>query len=321
MTVSIIIAVKTWQKNLEECVNRCLELADGDFEIIVLPDRALTQRFDARVRVIPTGDVTPPHKRDIGIKEAKGAIIAFLDDDAYPCKEWLRYAREDFRDEGVAAVGGPAVTAPSDPPREKASGLVYSSALVSARFAYRYVAGKRRTVEDYPSCNLLVRKDALDKLGGFQTSFWPGEDTKLCLDITRGLHKKIVYDPRVLVYHHRRPLFKGHLKQIANYALHRGYFVKKYPATSLKPAYFTPSIFLVLLTAGALWVFFFDQFNILYASMLLVYLLATLAGACAVSRAEKGLIPLVWQGIILTHLTYGFFFIKGLSLPRLSEEP
>ena len=272
------------------------------------------------MRVIPTGDVTPPHKRDIGIKEAKGAIIAFLDDDAYPCKEWLRYAREDFRDEGVAAVGGPAVTAPSDSPRQQASGLVYSSVLVSARFTYRYVAGKRRPVEDYPSCNLLVRKDALDKLGGFKTSFWPGEDTKLCLDITRGLHKKIVYDPRVLVYHHRRPLFKGHLKQIANYALHRGYFVKKYPATSLKPAYFAPSIFLVFLTAGALWVFFFDQFNVPYASMLLAYLTATLAGAYAVSRVDKGLIPLVWQGIILTHLTYGFFFIKGLSLPRLPEE-
>jgi len=320
MTVSIIIAVKTWQKNLEECVNKCLELEGGDFEIIVLPDKPLEKTLDPRVAVLPTGCVTPPHKRDIGIHHAKGDIIAFLDDDAYPCREWLVFAREDFRDDEVAAVGGPAVTPDSDGPREKASGLVYSSFLVSAGFAYRYRAAQKRMVQDFPSCNLFVRKKALEALGGFKTSFWPGEDTKLCLDITTRLKKKILYDPRVLVYHHRRKLFKGHLRQVANYALHRGYFVKKYPGSSLKPAYFVPSIFLILLIAGAFWVFFFDQFNILYAASLLFYLMLTLSESVRISRGASGLAPLVWQGIVLTHLTYGLFFIRGLTALRLAEE-
>ena len=52
-------------------------------------------------------------------------------------------------------------------------------------------------------------------------------DTKLCLDIVYELGKKIVYEPKAVVYHHRRRLFKEHLNQISNYALHRDFFVEK----------------------------------------------------------------------------------------------
>lgn len=320
MTVSIIIAVKTWQKNLEECVDKCLALEGGDFEVIVLPDFPPPKVTDCRVRVIPTGQVSPPRKRDLGIRQAKGEIIAFLDDDAYPCREWLIRAREIFSDEAVAAVGGPAITPASDSNAQKASGLVYASAFVSAGFAYRYVPSRRREVEDFPSCNLLVRKAALDALGGFNTAFWPGEDTKLCLEITRTLRKKIVYDPKVLVYHHRRRLFLPHLRQVASYALHRGYFVKRFPATSLRPAYFVPSAALLALLAGGFTVFFSDRWNVFYLAGVIAYMLLSLVAAAVACRKRVSLISLVWPGIVLTHLTYGFFFLKGLLTASLKEE-
>src|SRR5436190_22981562 len=64
------------------------------FEVIVLPnqhesyDLTLLKKYKW-LRIIPTGKVTrPAEKRDIGAKEAKGNIIAFIDDDAYPPKEW-----------------------------------------------------------------------------------------------------------------------------------------------------------------------------------------------------------------------------------------
>ena len=127
MTVSIIIAVKTWQKNLEECVSKCLELDYPDFEIIILPDEeetvpsgAILKKGNASVRVIPTGPVSPPEKRDIGLKHANGDILAFLDDDAWPEKDWIKKAVENFKDEGIAAVGGPAITCPNDNLRQKA---------------------------------------------------------------------------------------------------------------------------------------------------------------------------------------------------------
>jgi len=178
MTVSIIIAAKTWQKNLEECVARCQELNFSDFEILVFPDEELTPSDCSRmrlesIRVFPTGLVCPAEKRDMVLKYAKGEIIAFIDDDAYSSKDWLKNAEIHFKDEEVAAVAGPAITAQEDNLRQKASGAVYASFLVSGPYTYRYEPKERREVDDFPSCNFLVRKSVLQELDGFHTRFWP----------------------------------------------------------------------------------------------------------------------------------------------------
>jgi cellulose synthase/poly-beta-1,6-N-acetylglucosamine synthase-like glycosyltransferase len=99
MTVSIIIAAKTYSKNLEECVNKCLQLNYPDFEIILLPDEAPGRSLlSCRIKVIPTGFVSPAEKRDMAINYAKGEILAFIDDDAYPEKDWLKNAIKNFVD-------------------------------------------------------------------------------------------------------------------------------------------------------------------------------------------------------------------------------
>jgi len=66
MTVSIIIAVKTWAGHLEECVNKCLELDYTDFEILILPDSPIDEKVVGRlsservpIKIIPTGSVSP----------------------------------------------------------------------------------------------------------------------------------------------------------------------------------------------------------------------------------------------------------------------
>jgi GT2 family glycosyltransferase len=253
----------------------------------------------------------------MAIEQAKGEIIAFIDDDAWPEKDWLKNAVENFKDGNIAAVGGPAITPAQDSLKQKASGLVYSSVLVSGQYVYRYLPKKRLVVDDFPTCNLLVRKSILQELGGFETLFWPGEDTKLCLDITKKLRKQIIYDPRVLVYHHRRPLFIPHLKQVSNYALHRGYFVKKFPATSLKIVYFIPSLFLLAIFLVGTQGLLYGWVRITFLLGLSVYLFLALLFSI---QKDLCLIPLVFMGIIMTHLAYGIYFLKGLVSTHLSEE-
>ena len=272
---------------------------------------------DQRIKIITTGPVTPPQKRDIAINHARGEILGFIDDDAYPVKNWLDNAINHFKNDNIAAVVGPAITPENDTLRQRASGLVYSSILVSAKFNYRYMPKREREVDDYPSCNFIVRKAIMLELGGFNTNFWPGEDTKLCLDIVHKLGKKIIYDPAVLVYHHRRPLFSAHLRQIANYALHRGYFVKNYPETSLRFPYFIPSLFLfALLIAGCLSLIL-PYFRQIYIFNALSYLFLVLI--FSISK-ELRLIPYVFFGIIFTHFTYGIYFLLGLFSRKLKEE-
>ena len=269
------------------------------------------------IHIIPTGPVNPAQKRDEALNYAKGEILAFIDDDAYPRKDWLKNAVNNFADPFVAAVGGPAITPGSDNARQKASGLVYSSFLVSGEYVYRYLPKKRIEVDDCPSCNFLIRRSVMQELGGFNTNFWPGEDTKLCLDITKKLGRKIIYDPSVLVYHHRRPLFMPHAKQVVNYALHRGYFVKRYPETSLRLPYFIPTLFFLSIITGGIFSVFLVPIRIIYLLGLILYF--SLVFAFSVSK-ELRFIPYVSSGIILTHITYGLYFLKGLLSKKLLEE-
>jgi len=311
--VSIVIPCREVDSYARETIEYCLSLDYPNFEILLLPDSEQDVDF-SEVEVIPTGPIGPSEKRDMALEYASGAILAFTDNDAYPRKDWLKEAVKHFGNDDIAAVGGPAVTPPSDSLMAKASGFVLSSLLGSGPLRFRYIPKAQREVDDYPSCNLIIRKSAFQDAGGFNSSFWPGEDTKLCLEITNTLHKKIIYDPKVLVYHHRRNLFWPHLKQMWNYAVHRGYFVKILPKTSLRVSFFIPSLFCLSLSLGIATSFLNSILRMIFLSVVAVYLLLTLISSLQ-SRNIR-LMPLVLLGIISTHITYGIGFMKGLLTGR-----
>jgi len=307
--VSIVIPCREVDSFTRESIEHCLSLDYPDFEILLLPDSEPDIDFPM-VKVIPSGPVGPSEKRDLALDYTGGEIIAFIDNDAYPREDWLREGVKHFKEDDIAAVGGPAVTPPSDSLLAQASGFVFSSFLGSGSLSFRYIPKAQRYVDDYPSCNLIIRKSVLQELGGFSTFFWPGEDTKLCLEITNKLNKKIICDPEVLVYHHRRNLFRPHLKQVWSYAVHRGYFVKILPQTSLRVSFFIPSLFCLGLLFGIVVSFLNPILRIIFLSIITVYLLLALASS--LQSKDIRMAPLVFLGIISTHIIYGIGFIKGL---------
>jgi cellulose synthase/poly-beta-1,6-N-acetylglucosamine synthase-like glycosyltransferase len=155
----------------------------------------------------------------------------------------------------------------------------------------------RRDVDDYPSCNLFVRKSLLERIGGYRTDFWPGEDTLLCKDIV-DCGMRIVYDPWVVVHHHRRALFAPHLRQLGRYAFHRGYFVKRYPSNSAHLSYFVPSAFV----AGLPFAWWLWPLYALYAALVLASSFSPNPATWLLSAA----------GVISSHVVYGVRFIEGL---------
>lgn len=315
--VSILIPFRAPGAHLRECLSAIAEMDYPNFEVLLLPDESM-ECGGKRIAVIPTGSLGPPRKRDIGASHAKGEIIAFIDDDAYPDEDWLANAVRRFSDDSIAAVGGPASTPPTDGFWEQAAGRVLASWMVGGVHLYRYIPKMLKEVDDYPTSNLMVRRSAFDAVGGFQTPYWPGEDTILCLKITRQLGKKIIYDPDVQVWHHRRPLFFPHFRQIGRYGTHRGYFVKRFPETSLRLNYFLPAIWTAFLLLGWLPLMAFPGGLRLYVWGVSLYLLA----ACL--TAAKSLHPkmaaAVAAGIVSTHIVYGLNFIKGLFLKELDEQ-
>lgn len=315
--VSIVIAYPAPSTYLDEALAGIAHQTYDHYEVILLPNDASGRTWPAGIREIPTGPIRPAEKRNIGVEHSKGTIIAFLDDDAAPLEDWLKQAVLNFTVENVAAVGGPASTPPNDPYLAELSGEVYANRLVSGPYRYRYEMGLFQDVEDYPSCNLLVRNDVMKKLGGFRTDFWPGEDTYLCLDIIKKLGMRIVYDPRVAVYHHRRKLFLPHLRQIGRYAMHRGYFAKKFPETSRKISYMIPSFFAVGVIAGAVLTPFFPILALPYFAALSIYAVISLASAFRLNPVSW---LLIWLGVVVTHMVYGCRFIVGVLADRLPGE-
>lgn len=323
--VSVIIPIKATSAYLWEALESLEEVDYPDMDIHVLPDQLSQECAWAgkrRVNFIATGPICPGDKRDIGVKKSSGEILAFLDDDTFPTRDWLNHAVPQFDDSKVGAVGGPAVTPASDGILQKAGGLVYQSLLGGGNYAYRYIPKEPREVDDYPTCNLLVRRETFEAAGGFDTTFWPGEDTKLCLTIVHDLNLRIVYEPGAIVYHHRRPLFRGHLSQVRSYALHRGYFAKRFPETSMRFSYFLPTLLVAGLIFGSLLALLLNPFRTWFALGFGIYIGAVLISAIMSSRELKQLwlSPLVFLGIIATHVVYGVWFVAGLLTPRLREE-
>ncbi|MFC1645078.1 glycosyltransferase [Patescibacteria group bacterium] len=316
---SIIIPVQKINDYILETCGKLEKLENRNFEIIIFPDEVEENNSEMEgklnARIIPTGKVSPAVKRDMAIKYAKGEYLAFTDDDAYPDEKWLDIAEEYLKDDAVAAVGGPQLTPEDDSFWQKVSGAMFMS-ILSGGAVIRYWPGEKiQEVDDWPTVNFIIKKKDFEAIDGFDSAYWPGEDTKLCLDIIKKLEKKIIYIPKLVVFHHRRSGFRKHLKQTGNYGLHRGHFAKVFPETSMKftSLYFVPSLFVVFLLLGAILSPFNATISLLYSFGLGVYLVAVIASSLMLVEKTKSLLVSVMTipYMISFHIWYGIRFIQG----------
>lgn len=312
---SFIIPVKEINDYIRESVPKILEIPREDYEIIIYPDFGYeSDEKWPKTRQIPS-ESGPAFKRGLAMRDAEGDFLVFIDDDAYPQKNILEKLDKDFSDENIAAVGGPAITPQDDGFLQKVSGAVFLSSL-GGNFPERYYPlGKKRLIKDWPTVNLSVRKKIFQKIGGFDCDYWPGEDTKFCLDIINKLKEKnkIVYNPSVIVWHHRREGLFRHLKQVAGYGLHRGFFAKRFPKTSFKFRYFIPSIFFVYVLAAWIPTLFFSWYLKFYLIGWFLYFLALVKIFIDIIRRQKEILVAVYAlvYVFFTHIVYGARFIQG----------
>lgn len=314
---SIIIPVQKINDYIHETCGKLVNLKNKNFEILIFPDELEENNSELekklKAKIISTGKVSPAVKRDLALKYARGEYLAFIDDDAYPNEEWLDIAEKYLPDENVAAVGGPQLTPAGDSFWQKVSGAMFLSPL-SGSAIIRFWPGKKiKEVEDWPTVNFIIKKTDFEKVGGFGSAYWPGEDTKICLEIIKKLRKKILYIPELIVYHHRRVGIKRHLKQTGSYGLHRGFFAKKFPETSRKLMYFIPSVFVIFLVTGGLASAYTDWALKLYLLGIAVYLAAILFSTLAIWQKTKNLLVSIATipYLISFHIWYGIRFIQG----------
>jgi len=314
---SIIIPFQNISPYLYETLDYINNLEDASFEVILLPDDQISSnefnKYKFPILIIPTGDVSPAIKRDIGADQCQGSFLAFIDDDAFPKGNWLKKAIQHFKDQEVAAVGGPQITPHTDSFWQRVSGASFLP-VVNGKTVDRYWPGSNTyEVEDWPSVNLVVRKKDFDAVKGFDSSYWPGEDTKLCHDLIVTLGKKIIYEPEAIVFHHRRAGFRKHMKQVGNYGLHRGFFAKRFPKTSLKLSYVIPSCFFLFVVLGWPSILAGGILTQIYFLFWCLYLISILISFFSIYIKTKEFFTSFFSlsYIIGTHFWYGLRFLQG----------
>jgi glycosyltransferase involved in cell wall biosynthesis len=307
----VIIPLHRDSATFRECLRQCLELEHADFEVVVVSDQPVAMPADTRVRFVLTGspvDTSPAVKRDIGARHATGEALAYLDDDAYPARDWLSVAEVALGAPAVDAIGGPGVTPPGSSLRARAGGLVYASPLGSGPLRYRFTPQAARVVDDYPAYNLIVKAECVARIGGWASTFYGGEDTRFCERLSES-GVMVNYHPELVVYHFRRPLFRAHMRQIANVGRHRGYFARIYPGTSLRPVYFAPLVAVVGMVAALAAVLVTAGVAALVVTLVIGYLAAAIAAGSG-TLGERALFPL---GVVAHHASYGLAFARGLA--------
>jgi len=169
--------------------------------------------------IIVVGKESPGTLRDFGACYSTGEVLAFIDADAYPSKDWVDVALRYMTD---FALGGPSLLPPDSNFRQRLTDLVYRYLPLS----YRVKPTRPMFVKEMPTSNLFVKKRRFFEVGGFDCDCLTGEDSILCAKLGGCL-----YIPSLIVYHRRRPIFHPLFKQVAVYGRQRGIFFRAYVGT------------------------------------------------------------------------------------------
>lgn len=268
-------------------------------------------------------NLKPGAKRNLAVKEAKGEIIAFCDDDVVAHHNWIREIVSDFTNSDVAVVGGPNLTPTDATLKERCSGYIFSSFFGSGSMATRYrskVSTRDADERELISCNMAVRKSVLREIP-FPEWLWPNEENVFCHLVKKNGYR-LIYEPDAIVWHQRHPVFVPHAKQVFGYGSGRGKMIKRYPS-STRMIHLLPSAFVAFLLIGGLLSLLNGLIRPLFITMLFTYLMiASLASAnIAVRNRDSRAFLLLPGAFLLHHTSYGIGLLKGvLSRERNPDE-
>lgn len=236
--ISVVIPTyKNWEL-LIKCLN-ALEnqsLSQEQFEVIVV-DNDGTEKFSTRpgvenFKILVERQPGSYVARNLGIKNAKGQIIAFTDSDCIPHEDWLKTALELLNNNShVDRIAGNVELIHKNPNNPNWIEL-YEDV-----FAFQQ---KRNATEGYSvTANLFVRKDVFKKVGLFDESLLSGGDVEWGKRATKN-QVSLVYGEKVVIYHPSRNKISDLIKKtirVYHGIEYRRYLNKKFLDKIVHPIY------------------------------------------------------------------------------------
>ncbi len=202
--VTVVIPVRDRARQLA----RCLEALEEGVAVRIVDDgsqqqgeaiAAIAARHGARLIRRPCSG-GPAAARNAALDGMESEIVAFLDSDCVPSRDWLRLLVGHFADPALGAVAPRVRPAGASAPRRRRRAIAsYLAARSPLDMGARPAAVRPGAAVAYvPSAALLVRRSALGQ--GFDESLRYGED----VDLVWRLHDagwSVRYDPSVTVEH------------------------------------------------------------------------------------------------------------------------
>ncbi|HEX5505872.1 MAG TPA: glycosyltransferase [Thermomicrobiales bacterium] len=236
--MSVVIATRDRPDQLDACLRALLAVEHPAYEVVVVDNaprtdgtRALLDRAYAgepRLRYAREDRPGLSWARNRGIREARGEVIAFTDDDVVVDRHWLAGLAVGFASaEDVACVTGLVLPLELETPAqvwfEEFGGFGKGCArrvfdLGAHRPAdplYPYAAGRFGSGN-----NMAFRAAALRALGGFDPALGAGalvggEDLDIFYRLIAG-GQRLVYEPAALVHHAHRREYAALRRQLAD---------------------------------------------------------------------------------------------------------
>ena len=203
--ISIVICTYNRAEYLQKCLDSMLNQTYGNFEVIVVNGPS-TDNTAGILRNYPFQTIQQIKKsglsaaRNLGIKEAKGEIIAFIDDDAVADKNWIKNLKKGYNDETIGGVGGIIYKARTTD--------VWQAKVVVNKFGVPKCIdeGEYYSLDDfYPcivGCNMSFRKEVLLRVGCFDNYYkYYHDEIDICVRIVKAGYK-LEYEPKAVVYHY-----------------------------------------------------------------------------------------------------------------------
>jgi O-antigen biosynthesis protein len=170
-------------------------------EILVVDDGSTDQTSSIaasfpHVRLIQQAPSGLSVARNTAAAAATGDIFVYTDDDCVPEEDWLIRLAWLFHDSRWAAGGGPNIP---PPPRNATEAVVGA-----APGGPTHVLIDEEEAEHIPGCNLAVRREAFEAIGGFNPVFHAaGDDVDFCWRL-RDAGFRIGFQAAAMVWHYRR---------------------------------------------------------------------------------------------------------------------
>lgn len=220
MKFSIVINTYNRINQLKDCL-KSLKYLEGEFEVIVVngPSDDGTEEFlleyQSHIKHIKCKDRNLSVSRNLGIANADGEIVAFIDDDAVVHRKWLLELEKTYREsEKIYGVGGFTIdhTGRAYQARSTLCDRLGNAYPVSTEIPAESFCFKGSAL--FPSLlgtNSSFRMSALKNIGGFDENFaYFLDETDVCLRLidSGGIIK---YNPNAIIYHRYAP---SHLRNM-----------------------------------------------------------------------------------------------------------